>query len=732
LKLKADKFAPNKVADTTLDLIERDGSLKIFYNYLDSRLNKLSLLQAPFRGDKQHNKLCSCVAAPGSGKSSFINRLVKLEKEDFNSTTFQVQNLLLESVPITVTFNYLTDFKPSYEIDWAHAFTLRLIHSYFFDSTVDFEAIRTLFKNISINGESIKIVIDTIFYDLKVDPVTVPLPNVSKVSTQPNKRRIFLYVDEIVRLNLGPNRNDPFLLLQTLCSFMDTYGPAFNLFVSSLDALLMTNRTPNSGRGVKIIDLPPITYKGLLQLIETINKKNKISIPPKYVALIISSAGHPRTLSWIIAYMNRNLQSTAEFNALFLQILNYMDENDFKYNAKSIKYVLKAESVKLTDKIEGEDSKTVSNYIEESFFLNTVQHDARAIIPYTSVYALYGFADLSNSNKMASVLNSDEDRKFFKGISLPLKDLLITGDDGFEFEKFHLNWEIIRRIIEPTKLPPYFPSVLRDKFKLVPQVRKNNKFTQQFYNAVQNLDITDYQGTVLTFANNNRGFDMMIVEKLQSSAPEFLLITIECKYSTPNSGTSISADELIKKYTDTNEDLKKISNLKNIGFSNLNIQTNNIFQVFIIYRHLETGFYENLANFFQLKREKRDTQSWKELIAIEKNVIIVESEELDTIYGPSLAFLGKFFGEYLPSGLYKAINLTQSGSLNNDNTDSKKVKKRKASGDSGGSQPSKKTKCNCQKKACAENTQCSCRKNDVFCGQQCGCKNCKNEEQNEQ
>ena len=72
------------------------------------------------------NPLLSCVGAPGTGKSSFINSISNLK--DISVSSNQVQNMMKESVLIPVTFNYFTELSNiEVEINYMHAFLVRLI-----------------------------------------------------------------------------------------------------------------------------------------------------------------------------------------------------------------------------------------------------------------------------------------------------------------------------------------------------------------------------------------------------------------------------------------------------------------------------------------------------------------------------------------------------------------------------------------------------------------------------
>jgi len=718
LKLKSTRD-PKLVVEYKANLIDRKHSIKSFYDELEKRINNYKSLNHSL---KLANALLSCVGAPGTGKSSFINSISNMNRISLASN--QVQNMMKESVLIPVTFNYLTKLSNiEVEINYMHAFLVRLIDSYFFDEP-KISTVLEKFKNVNLKED---LVIDTIFYSMKVDPKKVQLPSDQEL-TDVAKQRIFLFIDELIMLNELPkkNQNQKFSnaeqLVNDISRFMDNYGCAFNLFVTSLDSILIKQTSSNSGRPVFFIDLPRISFKRLKKLID----KNYSNLEPKFKALIIATCGHPRTLHAICEYLKKNNNSTMQFTNLLQDARNSFNVEQ-RVNHVSVLYALKAQFVSLENPIDGK--LTVSEYIKQSYFFNAITNED-SIIPYTSIYSLLQFANREEQN-LTSDISSES-------LKQAIKDLLCTNDGGFEYEIFHAKWEIIWRIIEPGHLPRYFPDDFRAKFPLVAQFRTFEHFsTNKFSTLVDRIEKDTYYKNVFSFCNNNDAFDFLIVERIQNSLDP-LLFTFECKLSSTMK-SKIKASDVIMKYKMGMKIFKENSKKKKTGFSELKIPTTHFFQVFIICCPLEDDFYSNLTDDFlppPISSNMSD-KKWKTFFFEKKNLLIVDSGDLKQLYGPSLSFLYRFNTEgEIPIAIQETENLSASGSERQKeaNEKNKKGEKRKeeegtedTNSDLNRNNPKKQKitiSCGCRT-GCITN-RCKCKKNIEKCTNHCECQNCKN------
>ena len=417
--------------------------------------------------------------------------------------------------------------------------------------------------------------------------------------------------------------------------------------------------------------------------------------------------------------LRRNNKSSMQFTNILQDARESLNQMEQRVNDISVLYALKAESVSLDKQIDG--TLTVSEYVKQCYFFNAIKNE-KTIIPYTSIYSLLHF-----TNEKEKTSNSCESLK------KAIKDLLCTNDGGFEFEIFHAKWEIIWRIIEPGHLPKYFPQDFREKFPLVAQFRTFEHFPHyKFYTLVDKFEKDIYYKTVFAFSKNNDAFDFLIVEKIQNSL-DSLLFTFECKLSSTTTN-KIGALDVMKKYEMGMEIFKENLKKEKTGFYKLKISTTHFFQVFIIYRPLENNFYSNLTDLFNLPHpiySNMSDEKWKTFFLEKKNLMIVDSQALDEVYGPSLSFLHRFNTEgQVPNTIQKIENLSESGSerLEDPSKKNKKGKKRKEGTKDLNSNKQKKPKitisCGCT--AGCKTNKCKCKKNIEKCTDHCVCQNCKN------
>ena len=87
--------------------------------YIELRSN----LSQDQQKSKINNYLIGIYGAPGTGKSTFINRLVR---------SFKVEESLKNLVPITITFNYLSSMEQGNYESYHKEFCARLLFRFFF------------------------------------------------------------------------------------------------------------------------------------------------------------------------------------------------------------------------------------------------------------------------------------------------------------------------------------------------------------------------------------------------------------------------------------------------------------------------------------------------------------------------------------------------------------------------------------------------------------------------
>jgi hypothetical protein len=137
--------------------------------------------------------------------------------------------------------------------------------------------------------------------------------------------------------------------------------------------------------------------------------------------------------------------------------------------------------------------------------------------------------------------------------------------------------------------------------------------------------------------SNNSGFEMVTFEKKVGGG--YIAINIECKFSWPNSTTTLSSSEIYNKYESTERKYlnhvikepqmitrsdKKVSQANNTPVGKLGMTKEDIYLVVISWRKvgkLEPNVVDN------------------------KNIIVVEKENLEKIYSPSLVSRPQFYDE---------------------------------------------------------------------------------------
>jgi len=260
---------------------------------------------------KEANPLVALQAAPGGGKSYFLDLLVKLRTEDIDefctSSTCeqeelseeyfrQMRDILKSSVPVCVTFNGkspLTDAEKK-RGDMLERLALRTLHSYFFTSKLPFRKFMKRVLDLSLDFGD---VLQCIRYHSQ------------KLRRLPKPPSVLLCVDELIRAAddflpfkpynpLTPEGTKALVgLLHEVCATTDQQGPdMLNLIVSTLDLAPVVGATTGSQRPVKWTPLPPLTQvsaeKLFVPLLASVTNERR-----RQLQLCISDcAGHPRTL----------------------------------------------------------------------------------------------------------------------------------------------------------------------------------------------------------------------------------------------------------------------------------------------------------------------------------------------------------------------------------------------------------------------------------------------------
>jgi hypothetical protein len=432
-------------------------------------------------------------------------------------------------------------------------------------------------------------------------------------------------------------QRNAYILCQELGNLLDIYKSKFNLFITTLDKVVLDGKFIGSGRTIFYIPLPRLSYKSSLELLS--NQKYGTTLIHK--RLTACCCGHPRLLEIVSKVkMDINLSFNDALKVIILDIQRSA-KDIISINEISLRLVLIAEPLELFKEIDKD--LTVSNYIMKGYFLNSSFEHETNIVPYTSIFALFNYVKSNNSNPLTLAISN----------LLEIENFFIQT--GVGYEKFHAYWEILWSQLKPTKLPKYFK--LLDSYSRMDLIStpkqtlnpsKNNfDFYDGFLEANGSIVLPkDYYNYIFSFGPTNPGFDLLIFDKLSDGRN--LLITIECKFSNVDAKTILNEEDVIKKLILTEEKIgpylkggKESSNL-----SQLKIEPSNFYKVFILYRKLTVDFYKNLVKkLLNSSGDLDDDTKIKKNLANLKNIIIIDRTDLERLYGPTLSFLEQFLCE---------------------------------------------------------------------------------------
>lgn len=223
-----------------------------------------------------------------------------------------------------------------------------------------------------------------------------------------------------------------------------------------------------------------------------------------------------------------------------------------------IKVALLGTVVKQSDVVPGTDKK-FKDFIAEGVYVHSFIDEAEKFIPKISPIRLLkfsrewkqdGFDERSAISKVvASLLANDRLNFSFK-----------------DFQLFHANWEALRRLLlksQPTTLAQYYKMVdgmnidQLNNISFIPAEKKILELTTFFPSAKSDSTLITTQNNIpishqnilqyiILPADSNPGFDIAIFEQ-DIKSKELVVLAIECRYSNPQSHTSIQLEEIKQK-----------------------------------------------------------------------------------------------------------------------------------------------------------------------------------------
>jgi hypothetical protein len=622
-------------------------------------------------GGKAFHPILALQAAPGGGKSFLLDELASLNEDDFNNylnakqhTSEQedeqkyveyvndIVDMLRKSITICITFNGHStyNFHRYVDEDFERGLVMRILWSYFFDneklSWMDFcDRFKDKLGSLKIN-KAIKIILHHIEY----------LYN--------SKKSVFLCVDETMQIlsracndEQNQDRINNFLtnLYIPYQGTLDKEAKGglirFNFILTTLDAVYVRESRTSSGRDINWIPLRR------LNITESIELLNDLTIELEWdrkfiINMCISDCnGHPRTLEKLYELLNGNqtVLKVSNFATIIEMLTTQISAWFSNISFSVIELALLGNSVPLGKNIKMSDGKelSVKKLVASGTYINSVtkQDNAVNIIPTLTPVSLYYFCVTNNEDGKAKII-----AKILKDILL-LEDYFdFRSNDGKAFEEFHMNWELLYRVLHDEKaisLPEIYGLCQEGEegVKIKLQQKKIVKLSNNIEFPPD--EIRDEKGNILKdlekylfvpTKSTNSGFDMVTFEKKVEGG--FIAINIKCKFSWPNSSTTLSSSEIRDKYESTEK--KYINHVKREPQS--------------ITRFIkEVELQASDTSVGKLGMTKEDIYlvviSWRKVEKLDsnvkdnKNIIVVRKENLENIYSPSLVSRPQFYDE---------------------------------------------------------------------------------------
>jgi hypothetical protein len=511
---------------------------------------------------KGNNPLLALQAAPGGGKSFFLDALANITEEDLDRlcANVRMRGVMRGSVVLRVTFTTPSEFTSlldeceSEPRGHDRGLAVRMLWTYFGD--VEWERFVT-----SVSSK------------LKRPPtVKEAFLCIHSHSTKP----ILLCVDELLRASypINPRSNVVRGTISAIGKVLTSY-PDFNAVVSTLDAEPVNQEAAFSGRPIRWVPLPPLGLSDAISLFKEglLSEKPFLNLSPKArrcIKLCISDCnGHPRSLENLAIILNRHasLAQAGDYTTLMNLLASTYYRPPLAEHVRLAllgdTYPLEKEVVTASAIVTAGDNKprypTLASLISQGVFLNADTNDIPTCIPRLSPLLLRAYTTSQTDDRL---------------VVHCLTNLLATESNfsGTTFELFHAWWEVLRRILvlpsssDSSQPQPSHTSTLLEWYKLrAVRSVKNPEFIVEQKDGVLQLDdhfppsSTTFtaEGVPITFLMltnnvlmpkvNNPGFDMVLLEK-KATGRGYIAIHVECKFSSPQSSTVLNRAEILNKY----------------------------------------------------------------------------------------------------------------------------------------------------------------------------------------
>ncbi len=541
----------------------RNEALKIVYGEFAKRYHHRH--ESPERAAvKEFNPLVALQAAPGGGKSFFLDELCKLEEKDLSSLCEDeaTREMLRNSVVLCVTFNSSTGYISTLDecefevgrLDFGLA--ARMLWSYF----------------ISTQETSWPLFVKRLCSQLTRPP---NMEEAYQCIRQHCQRPILLCVDELLRASRLHDPDSPVVrTILTAIGQLLSNDTEFNAIVSTLDASPVRREHTSSGRRIAWVPLPALHLLDAISLFKDVLSSQDLSSQGRRcIKLCISDCnGHPRSLERLAVTLNnsRGLALAGDYvsimNILAKEMSNLYPLLEIQY----VKLALQGKPCPLAMEVpiqEGRECPTVASLVSQGVFINALEEadEARVIVPRLSPLLLrrYALSLAANDQPIAKCLTF----------------MLATESNfsGLTYEQFHAWWEVLRRHLLPsstssssssssqpaglmTTLSKWYGLATSSEYGTDPAFIVRPKAGVLLLDDVFPPSSADVMasGHLLSFdalTNNvllpkagNKGFDMVIFEQ-KANCEGYIAINIECKFSAAESKTTLEKAAIWDKHT---------------------------------------------------------------------------------------------------------------------------------------------------------------------------------------
>lgn len=491
------------------------------------------------------NPLAAVQAAPGGGKSFFLDELAALRKEDITSYSrphkaneeclqwTAINRTLLRSVAVSITYNSDSPYYKAVDCEPSHGLALRMLWAYFMRQESSWPE----------------------FCELCIAHLSrLPTPHQALAAILRHRKSdpVLLCVDELIKATLvkAEVQDAAQSVVYEVGVLLSHFGyDQFNAIVTTLDFRPLREEGTRLGRPIAWVSLPSLALKGALSLFKPLwsglNYRRRLVL-----AMCVSDCnGHPRSLEYLYRLLrtDRSARHSKPYTVIMDTLVQNLGEAVPSYAV--VKAALAGKAMPLDTEI---GRSPLSELIAKGTYINTSVTGASMVVPKLSPLLLRAFAyDLPidrDARLVVTCLNS------MLWVEINFNPLL--------YEDFHASWEIMHHILhEDTSdadraaitLPQFYGLKVGHKLndtRFIP-TRKEGvaRLAGHFPSPDALAEITKPE-SLLDFvflpAANNPGFDIVFFEKKEGGG--HVAINIECRYSEEGATTALSESDVTKKY----------------------------------------------------------------------------------------------------------------------------------------------------------------------------------------